>query len=115
MRNRTSISVFILFIFTLYLSPFASGQEKSEAVLSGHAVVPLMSILTPPGDVPGHLQTSGKYTHPDSKRRDDVGAISGKDRNKPSVKDVFLPVEGQPFQGFSGIKMLKDGTAVIIT
>lgn len=31
------------------------------------------------------------------------------------MKDVFLPVEGQPFQGFSGIKMLKDRTAVIIT
>jgi hypothetical protein len=115
MRNRTSISVFILFIFTLYLTPFVSGQVKSEAVLSGHAVVPLMSILTPPEDVPGHLQTSGKYTHPDSKRRDDVGAISGKDRNRPRVKDVNLPVEGQPFQGFSGIRMLKDGTAVIVT
>jgi hypothetical protein len=115
MRNRTSISAFILFIVTLYFTPSASGQEKVDAVLSGHAVVPLMSILTPPGDVPGHLQTSGKYTHPDSKRRDDVGAISGKDRNKPRVKDVYLPVEGQPFQGFSGIKMLKDGTAVIIT
>jgi hypothetical protein len=61
------------------------------------------------------LQTSGKYTHTDAKRRDELGSISGKDRNKPRVKDVFLPVEGQPFQGFSGIKMLKDGTAVIIT
>ena len=84
-------------------------------MLSGHAIVPLNSILTPPEDVPGHLRTSGKYTHPDSKRKDDLGSISGKDRNKPRVKDVFLPVEGQPFQGFSGIKMLKDGTAVIIT
>lgn len=115
MIKCTPISLLMLLIIILYFSPFASGQEEVDAVLSGHAVVPLMSILTPPGDVPGHLQTSGKYTHPDSKRRDDVGAISGKDRNKPRVKDVNLPVEGQPFQGFSGIKMLKDGTAVIIT
>lgn len=64
MRNRASISAFILLIVTLHLSPLASGQEKVEAVLSGHAIVPLNSILTPPDDVPTHLQTSGKYTHP---------------------------------------------------
>ena len=115
MRKRTPLSLLIPLIITLYFASLASGQEKVDAVLSGHAVVPLMSILTPPGDVPGHLQTSGKYTHPDAKRRDDVGVISGKDRNKPRVKDVYLPVEGQPFQGFSGIRMLKDGTAVIVT
>ena len=115
MRRRTSISAFFLLIAVTNFSPLASGQEEVEAVLSGHAVVPLNSILTPPEDAPAHLRTSGKYTHPDSKRRDELGSISGKDRNRPRVKDVFLPVEGQPFQGFSGIRMLKDGTAVIIT
>ena len=120
MRERKFIStsmelIAVVLIAVFCFGPLSSGAEKAEAVLSGHAVIPAMTILSLPEDAPEHVQVTGKYSHPDAKRRDDPGAISGKDRGKPRVKDIYLPVEGQPFQGFSGIRMLKDETAVIIT
>ena len=75
-RNRTFISALILLIVTLYFSPLTSGAEKVEAVLSGHAIIPAMSVLSLPDDAPEHLQVTGKYTHPDAKRRDEAGSSS---------------------------------------
>lgn len=114
---RRPITIFYSILLTLgaALAPVAAAQEKFEAVLSGHIVIPAMTVIDLPEDAPEHIQVTGKYTHSDSKRRDAPGVIAGKDHGKPRVTDIVLPMEGQPFQGFSGITMLEDGTALIVT
>ncbi|MCI0454022.1 MAG: esterase-like activity of phytase family protein, partial [Candidatus Dadabacteria bacterium] len=98
----------------LFFTFLASGVERFQAILTGYAVIPANSTVKLPDDAPEYLNVSGKYTHPDKKRRDKLGEISGRDRGRPRVTDINLPMQGQPLQGFSGIKVLKDGTALAI-
>ncbi len=61
-----------------------------------------------PADAPDYLKTSGKFTTPDRKRAGALGTVPGKDGVRPT--GFSLPFDGQPMQGFSGIKVMADGT-----
>jgi hypothetical protein len=103
----------------LALSVPAAGQTRYPAVLEGHAILPAATLIPPPADAPADLQISGRFAVPGGKRVDQpetVDATSAlSDRAAPRPTGVKLPLRGQPVQGFSGIKNLKDGTFLTIT
>ncbi len=87
----------------------ASADDKVfPAKLTGQAILPANTVVPAPADAPAFLKTSGKFTTADRKRTDALGTLPGKDGAR--VTDVKLPLDGQPIQGFSGIKTMADGT-----
>ena len=87
----------------------ASADDKVfPAKLTGQAILPANTVVPAPADAPAFLKTSGKFTTADRKRTDALGTLPGKDGAR--VTDVKLPLNGQPIQGFSGIKTMADGT-----
>lgn len=99
----TSAALFILFVSQ------ASAEEKAfPAKLVNHAILPANTIIAAPADAPDHLKTSGKFSTADRKRADALGSVPGKDGVR--LTGLSLPFDGQPLQGFSGIKAMEDGT-----
>ena len=99
----TSAALFILFVSQ------ASAEEKVfPAKLVSHAILPANTIIPAPEDAPNYLKTSGKFTTADRKRADELGSVPGKDGVR--LTGLSLPFDGQPLQGFSGIKAMEDGT-----
>ena len=87
----------------------ALAEEKAfSATLVSHAVLPANTIIAAPQDAPEHLKTSGKFSTADRKRAEGLGTVPGKDGMRPT--GLSLPFDGQPVQGFSGIKTMPDGT-----
>ena len=97
----------------------ASAQTKFSATLEGHAVLPAMTLVPAPADAPQELQISGRYAGPPGQRVDtpeSVQAFSAlSDKAAPRPTGLRLPLKGQPVQGMSGIKNLKDGSFLTIT
>ena len=81
------------------------------ATLAGHVVMPARSFIAAPQDAPEDLKTSGKFTT--GKRVDAVGTVEGLSAGRPT--GMFLPFQGQPLQGHSGIKKMPDGSFWILT
>ncbi|MBA4797373.1 MAG: esterase-like activity of phytase family protein [Rhizobiales bacterium] len=99
----TSAALFILFVSQ------ASAEEKVfPAKLVSHAILPANTIIAAPADAPAYLKTSGKFTTADRKRADELGSVPGKDGVR--LTGLSLPFDGQPLQGFSGIKAMEDGS-----
>lgn len=99
----TSAALFILFVSQ------ASAEEKAfPAKLVNQAILPANTIIPAPGDAPAYLKTSGKFSTADRKRADALGSVPGKDGVR--LTGLSLPFDGQPLQGFSGIKAMPDGS-----
>lgn len=105
MKNalRASIS-FVL----LVAGSAAADQQQFPAKLAGQAILPANTLVPAPADAPEFLKHSGKFTTPDRKRTGALGSVPGKDGAR--ITDLKLPLDGQPIQGFSGIKTMPDGT-----
>lgn len=102
-------SLFTTVAMTLLMSPAALAQENAfPATLKAHAILPANTIIAAPADAAEYLKTSGKFTTSDRKRAEDLGSVPGKDGVRPT--GLALPFNGQPMQGFSGIKAMEDGT-----
>jgi hypothetical protein len=78
------------------------------AVLAGQAILPAETLVPAPADAPEHFRHAGKFTTPDRHRADALGSVPGMDGKRPT--GLSLPFDGQPVQGFSGIKAVGDGT-----
>ncbi|RKE85294.1 esterase-like activity of phytase family protein [Rhizobium sp. AG855] len=99
----TSAALFILFVSQ------ASAEEKAfPAKLVNQAILPANTIIAAPADAPAYLKTSGKFSTADRKRAEAIGSVPGKDGVRPT--GLSLPFDGQPVQGFSGIKAMPDGS-----
>ncbi len=85
-----------------------AAERPFTATLEGHAILPAATFVAPPEDAPLSLAVSGKYTTPDRRRADAIGTVPGKDGVRRT--GLSLPFDGQPVQGFSGIKAVGDGT-----
>jgi hypothetical protein len=96
-----------------------SAPQNFPAVLEGHALLPAASFIKPPADAPANLAISGRYLHSDGRQRDQLGTVPGiaflSDKAAPRATGINGPFEGQPIQGFSGIKWQKDGTAWVLS
>jgi hypothetical protein len=81
----------------------AAADQAFPAKLAGHAVLPASSFFDPPADAPADLAISGKFTAPDRKRLDTVGAVMGTSyisaKDAPRETGIKLPFKGQPLQG----------------
>ena len=83
----------------------ALADQKVEARLAGHAILPAFTMALPPADAPRDALVSGKFTGPGD-RIDQPGALPGTTGPAPNGRPtgISLPFIGQPVQGFSGIK-----------
>ncbi|GAB1580623.1 esterase-like activity of phytase family protein [Phyllobacterium phragmitis] len=95
-------------IAMLLATPALSEEKKFPAVLKAQAILPANSMIKAPQDAPEHLRTSGKFTAKNRHRAAGLGTVPGMDENRPT--GLALPFDGQPLQGFSGIKAMGDGT-----
>ena len=111
--------------FRLATAAFALGtsivqaQSAFPSTLEGHALLAAATFIKPPADAPANLSVSGRYLHTDGRRRDALGSIPGiaflSDAKAPRPTGMNGPFDGQPVQGFSGIKWQKDGTAWVLS
>lgn len=97
-------------LFSIF-SPALASPQAHEAILAGHAVLPARTFVGIPHDAPESLRHSGKFTT--SSRVDKLESIEGKSDKRPT--GFFLPFNGQPIQGHSGIQRMKDGSYWILT
>jgi len=109
-----------LFTLTLLMAAVsAHAQQAFPATLVGHAVLPARTFVSAPKDAPASLRTSGKYTSPDGMREDRLESIAGSSylsaKGVPKPTGISLPFSGQPIQGFSGIKAMKDGSYWVLS
>src|ERR1700682_2266624 len=104
---------------TLGLAMAAAAQTKFPSVLEGHAILPAMTLVPAPADAPPELQISGRFAGPPTQRIDTPESVPGisalSDKAAPRPTGISLPFKGQPVQGLSGIKNLKDGTFLTLT
>ncbi|MGO7419914.1 glycerophosphodiester phosphodiesterase, partial [Rhizobium ruizarguesonis] len=98
-----SVSLFILVAVS-----DSADQQQFSAKLAGQAILPANTMVPAPADAPEFLKHSGKFTTPDRKRTEALGKAPGKDGAR--ITDLKLPFDGQPIQGFSGVKTMADGT-----
>lgn len=95
-------------LFVLFASQASAEEKVFPAKLVNHAILPANTIIPAPEDAPDYLKTSGKFSTADRKRADTLGSVPGKDGVR--LTGLSLPFDGQPLQGFSGIKAMEDGT-----
>ena len=114
MRQSPLLSLLAL----LAIAP-VQAQQAFPATLVGHAALPARTFIAAPKDAPASLQSSGKYTTADGHREDKLESIAGSSylsaKGAPKPTGINLPFQGQPVQGFSGIKAMKDGSYWVLT
>jgi hypothetical protein len=110
---------FLLASTAILLATSAIAQTRYPAVLEGQAVLPAMTLVPPPADAPEQLKISGRYAGPPGQRVDTPESVPGisalSDKAAPRPTGINLPLKGQPVQGLSGIKNMKDGTFLTLT
>lgn len=116
--RRLSMAALLAAAFPLAASS-AAAQSAFPATLVGHAALPAKTFIAPPKDAPESLKTSGKYTTADGHREDRIESIPGSSylsaKEAPKPTGINLPFKGQPVQGFSGIKAMKDGSYWVLS
>ena len=88
------------------LASTAEADQRFEATLAGHAMLPAFTLAVPPADAPRDALVSGKFAGPGNQRVDRPGAIPGDTGPMHGRRPtgIAFPFIGQPVQGFSGIK-----------
>ncbi|MCW0236220.1 MAG: esterase-like activity of phytase family protein [Ferrovibrio sp.] len=106
------------FTGTATMAPaWAQDARPFRATVTGHAFLPAESFVPAPADAPAMLKTSGKFTGParNDKLRSVEGVSALSDKAAPRKIGISLPFEGQPVQGFSGIRSLGNGEFMVVT
>ena len=95
----------------------ALADQKFPATLAGHALLPANTMVPAPADAPDMLKTSGKFAGPGQVRNERLGSIPGTTGTPAASRPTGLsfPFQGQPVQGFSGIKRIGDGSYWTLT
>lgn len=92
----------------LLIQPAAAEETAFPATLVAHAVLPAATFVAPPADAPASLKVSAKFTSPGNVRVETIGTVPGKDGVRET--GLAMPFDGQPIQGFSGIRTMPDGS-----
>lgn len=95
----------------------AFADAKFPATLAGHAILPANSMVEAPADAPDFLKTSGKFAGPGNTRNARLASVPGTTGQGAAARPTGLsfPFQGQPVQGFSGIKRIGDGSYWVVT
>jgi hypothetical protein len=96
----------------LGLAAAAAADTRFEARLAGHAILPAATFIVPPADAPEYFRMSGRFTGAGNVRVEQPGSIPGVSLPGygPRPTGIARPFQGQPVQGFSGIKPAGDGS-----
>ena len=96
----------LLLTTVLCISAPAFADQRFEATLTGHAILPAFTMVLPPADAPRDALVSGKFAGPGNTRVDTPGAVMGDTGAMHGNRQtgIAFPFIGQPLQGFSGIK-----------
>ena len=81
------------------------ADQRFEATLAGHAILPAATFIAPPEGAPPGFAVSGRFTGAGNLRNEQVGsapADTGPAYGRRPT-GMSLPFRGQPVQGFSGI------------
>ncbi len=83
----------------------ARADQRFEATLAGHAILPAATFVAPPQGAPPGLAVSGRFAGPGNQRIAEPGSVPGATGPAPNGRPTGLsfPFRGQPVQGFSGI------------
>ena len=106
-------------ISATFLAGAVQAQEARpfRATVAGHVLLPAESFVPAPADAPAMLKTSGKFTG--AARNDKLRSVEGvsalSDKAAPRKIGISLPFEGQPVQGFSGVRSLGNGEFIVVT
>lgn len=97
--------------------PAAAQEQRFEARLVGHAILPAASFVPPPEGAPPGFAVSGRFAGPSTDRVAQPGSVMGNTGAAYGRRDtgIALPFQGQPVQGFSGIKPIGDGSYWVLT
>jgi hypothetical protein len=113
----TKIAVLLASTVCASLASAAAAEDLFPAVLAGHALIPALTLISPPADAPKDAGVSGKFTGP--ARNDVSGSVMGDTGASHGKRPtgISLPFEGQPFQGMSGFAMNRasDGAIYALT
>jgi hypothetical protein len=84
----------------------ALADQRFEATLAGHAMLPAATFVAPPEGAPPGFAVSGRFTGAGNARNEQVGSAPGDTGPAYGSRrtGLSLPFRGQPLQGFSGIK-----------
>jgi hypothetical protein len=104
-------------IAAIALTTAARADERFEARVVGHALLPAASLIAPPADAPPGFAISGRFTGPGNIRVEALGTIPADTGPLHGRRQtgVSLPLQGQPVQGFSGIRPVGDGSYWVTT
>jgi hypothetical protein len=107
----------ILLATVLIAAGPALADQRFEATLAGHAVLPAATFVAPPEGAPPGFAVSGRFTGPNNLRAEQVGSVPGDTGPMHGRRPTGLsvPFQGQPVQGFSGIKPAGDGSYWVLT
>ena len=99
------------------ISGAALADQKFPATLAGHALLPANTMVPAPADAPDMLKTSGKFAGPGNLRNERLASAPGTTGTPAASRPTGLsfPFQGQPVQGFSGIKRIGDGSYWTLT
>jgi hypothetical protein len=101
-----------LLLSSTMLAAAQEAPREFPARLTGHALLPAKSFVPAPSDAPDDLKVSGKFVTP-GKRATEIGTVPGLSGGRPT--GLSTPFEGQPVQGFSGIRSLGNGEFLVLT
>jgi hypothetical protein len=89
----------------------AQADTRFEAVLVGQAILPAATFVPPPADAPEYFRLSGRFTGASNVRNERAESVPATSLPGygPRNTGLSLPFNGQPVQGFSGIKPVGDG------
>ncbi|UFN46999.1 esterase-like activity of phytase family protein [Roseomonas sp. OT10] len=106
---RLALPVLCLPVLAAALLGTAAAETTFPATLAGQAVLPAATFATPPSDAPAELRVSGRFAGPGNLRVDQAGSLPGTTGPAPNGRPTGLsfPFQGQPVQGFSGIKPVR--------
>ena len=96
-----------LSVLALFAALPAMAQEEFTATLEAHAQLPAETFADAPEDAPKMFSVAGRFTG--EGRTEELGAITDE------ATGLSRPFEGQPVQGFSGIRSLGDDRFLVLT
>ncbi|MAU20473.1 MAG: glycerophosphodiester phosphodiesterase, partial [Martelella sp.] len=101
-------TIFLAAAATLMAGTALADDTQFQATLASHAILPANTIIAAPADAPAYIQTSAKFLKPGQPRVAEIGSVPGMSAKRET--GLATPFDGQPVQGFSGIKAMGDGT-----
>jgi hypothetical protein len=109
---RSSFAALFLVASASFAAATDAPPREFPATLLGHALLPAATFVPAPADAPADLKISGKFTE-GGRRIDAVGTVMGLSAGRPT--GLSVPFEGQPVQGFSGIRSLGNNEFLTLT